>query len=251
MNMWWRFVAKRLWPFPPERNTTGLSFEELRARYRKWELAALIPFFGFAAALTVLWFCVLVVVNDFVISNLPANRFVMAPLRMIWFVPALLVGILSSEVPLKITYRTLLGSERFAEYTTYINLHWEVDALRANRHLLLVLGVPLVIFLILAMNWYTVFADNEIIVKRFWSVTPDRYQYAQVQAIGAVSQVRAPNGNVVPRQHFVIKFNDGRVWSTDWSPQGGSDRDLDQAVIEFVSHRSKLKIQKVEFDDEL
>jgi hypothetical protein len=57
-----------------------------------------------------------------------------------------------------------------------------------------------------------------------------------VQAVEDRSTFRAPNGNLIVRRHFAVRFDDGTEWTTRdalRSPAGS-----DEAAIRYVAERA-------------
>ena len=106
------------------------------------------------------------------------------------------------------------------------------------------MSVVTLMMLVMLSNWYTLFTSDEVIVKRLFAVSKDKLKYSDVSHIVTAPSLTAPNGNVVNRREYVIRFASGTSWTTNLAP---TDLTLDQKlhIAQFVSRRSGVPITEV------
>ncbi|MGC3968431.1 MAG: hypothetical protein QM775_13955 [Pirellulales bacterium] len=230
--------------FVPYRPNPGqvsrLSLEELAKQYRKWELAALFPFFIFATLSTLLWWLLLRNLGGLVLSGLPESKFLLATPDAAWFLPAIFLGIVTAALPMHLLYSRLLG-ERYAEYNHYTNLRTGFDGFRIFRWMAIILVPLCLLAALIGLDWYTRVLDDRLIDNSPLSIGETEHRYADIAEIRAVATFRAPNGNIVQKPYFQVVFNDGFTWSTR-NILNSWNADENREMIEFISRQADKPI---------
>jgi hypothetical protein len=109
-------------------------------------------------------------------------------------VPALFLGIFTSTPLLSLLARLVMGRRRFLEY-----LFWDegrigtpkVDAMIGMvSGLALLVGVLSAAFVLVVLNWYARFTEEEIAIKRFIWFGEEAHPYSTVEQIVLTSHRR-------------------------------------------------------------
>lgn len=172
----------------------------------------------------------------------PSSEYVTIPSVLI----ASFVAIASPFLVLKLL---LLG--KFKEYFNYQS--WE-SGLNAGKIFLLIGSTITIFFLsviILGANCYTLIQKDEIKIDRFYSISTKNYSYNDIEAIYKVKKYRAPNGNILEKPYYMVKFSDGYIWTprdyvVEWEPQ-----DKEAEIFNYISTTSKKEIQEIELRENL
>ena len=232
-------LLRRIIPARPRQHLSGLSSEELKARYRKWEVLSGIAYLPFAALLALPWFLGLRLVADRI---RPASPGLIAPDPSFWALPAMFLGMVTAAAPLTSLLRLLLG-RRYAEYEEYGRRKWGVEGTAAFLLIVSVVIVGCAVAVAFGLMTYTRFDTDGIVIQHCCSFRESRYAYAAVTAIKSVSHVRARNSNIVSKPHYVIEFADGRVWSTAMLRGLRDPRPSDRTLIDLAAMRSGRALQ--------
>ena len=223
----------------------GYSLDQLRKKYRRWELLALPVIFVIAPATGFVWWTILKSVGAVRFSLLGEGTFRLVPGGAVYAFPAMALAIASTFRPGDLLYRWVLGS-RYAEFMTYQKLKYGFDSDRFEKVFWIIAAGFSTIFMALALDWYVTFGANEMIINRFWSLTAERYSYSDVRAIHTSSQVEAPNGSIRPKWAFLLEFENGARWSSVSEPADAGPEEL-QPIASFVSDRAGIRIDAVPF----
>jgi hypothetical protein len=167
---------------------------------------------------------------------------------IICILPAFLVGTLASYPFAMGIFRLFFGPRLLREW-----LFWDegrigsrnVDGLLGAASMLsLFCSVLCTLFVLLVMNWYARFADDEIGIKRFFAVSEEVYPYGDIEQIVVSSHRRGDNG-IERGEDLGIRFRDGRIWDTDGTfhmPSGVGERDR---LLEFLQWKTGKPIVRV------
>lgn len=237
-------LARLLPARPPKAEVAALTLDELRARYRSWELglglgglAAAVPI-GLAAWLALrglsAWHARLLGPADVLWVAEPYY----------WSVPAILLGIAWTLPVTDLVARRLLGA-RYGEYQAYAEAKTGIDQARLARWLLGGTTALCAAFVLLGLDWSVRADAGGLALDRYLSVGVERHAWAEVRSVRTAPALIAPNGNRVRRREWVVRFADGRTWSTSnllASPPEAEKRRL----IELVVARSGAPVEEVE-----
>lgn len=242
------YLLARLFPFKPSHKVTPTVFLELRKKYTKWELACVLPFL-------LTWFLgayFLLVAFNWVARHLAhgssETRWLMLPDKYFFALPAASLGLLVAVVVIDFVFRFLLGADRYAEFYLYGELQSGFDARRVRNFLFAIIGIPSILVTFLAINCYAKFTDDKMTINAFWGVGESIHAYTNITRIESISsRSKAPNGNIVERQHYLIHFNDGYVWSTNnilysFDEDTNVNSAKEKEVLEFIANKSGKQI---------
>lgn len=205
-------LCRRLFLLRPlDPSEIPLSDEERRI-YRRWEVGALRLIFLFAPALGYLWFHALKWGAGRFPQETPETLFLLRPDSLIWSSPAMLLGLLSSVVPITALYLALLGRRRCHRFNRFCSERVGFDGYRVLALLLFVYVVGTLVFFSVAVRSFTRFTGFGVEIAQV--IPPGRtfHEYGRVRSIEHRASFRAPIGNTVCRPHYVIAFDDGSAW---------------------------------------
>jgi hypothetical protein len=241
-------LLRTLCPFTPPLRAREYSWEKLEKQYRKWEVFSIVPLFGFTAALATVWYTIIRFFVEMSITDTGKYHHLLLPDGAFWALPALFLGMVSSVLPTTLLYKLLLR-DRYEEYILCGNLRVGFDAWRVFRGLALVISLGCAALIVLGLDWYVRFTEEEIVINRLLRFDELRYPYSRVQRIRAASHFKAPVGTVREVTYFAIDFEDGERWTTRDGPQDLS-RHVGEKIIQFVAERSGKGIEKVRLIDD-
>jgi hypothetical protein len=196
-------------------------------------------------ALGILWALVFDWLGERHAETFPPGEFVFKPAVYwaIFGVPAIFLGIFSSVAIVEPLTRILLG-HRYTEYCHWEQarrgLHGQAGVQRFGKRFVLFawfLGGILVLWVLLAMNWYVRLTENEIAVKPLFGIKEQVYPYNRVQQVVLTSHTRVKN-EAIPKEGLHLRFDDGQTWSTGQSfrvPDAPEER---KRLLEFLSRKT-------------
>lgn len=114
------------------------------------------------------------------------------------------------------------------------------------------IGLVAGLYIFLNLNWYVLISEDSLTINRFFAMSEERRLYSDVTAIQTAPKLISPNGKLVDRREFVVRFNDGAVLSSNFFPEQ-FDEKKELEISDFISAQSGLPIQEIEVfqNDEL
>jgi hypothetical protein len=164
-----------------------------------------------------------------------------------WMLPSMFIGLCAS-VPLYFWLLEKRTGMRIQELLIFERIVQGFSGWGLTKILLGLVMTGSLLFVVLGLNTYTRFDQDHIAFSELLEWRERRYSYREVEGIYAVSNVRTKAGRVIDAFHYVLVLTDGRTWSTrredrESNPVG------DKRLIEFVSMKSGVFIQYVDFYD--
>jgi hypothetical protein len=162
---------------------------------------------------------------------------------VICVLPAIFLGIFTTLPVLALLARLVLGRRRFREY-----LFWDEGRLASGgtpaegvismlAHLAVFSGVLSAGFVVLVMNWYARFTEEEIAIKRLLAVREEAHLYGSV--VQVVLTTHAKQGrDILEREDVHLRFADGKTWDTDatfFLPRDATER---QRFLDFLQAKT-------------
>lgn len=168
--------------------------------------------------------------------------FSVAPDAAYWALPSIFLGIITSAVPLTAMYKLLLR-DRYGEYDHYCSTRVGFSTNRVGAVLATLVIVGAGAFLLFGVRSRVDFLGDSISIRRFGH-EQTVYPYSSIRSIYSASHVRAPNGKIVHRPHYIIVFDGGDRWSTR---DGLRDPKLhtDSVLVRYVATRSNRPVEQV------
>jgi hypothetical protein len=233
-------IIRWLFPAPAAAFAQEPMNDGERLVHRRWEDAECLALLLLAALLSYAWHQGMMWAASVFQREAHGTRFLVQPSPLYWVIPALLLGLITSAIPLDELYRILLR-DRYRRYRRYCIERVGFAPRRLLVCLVIIaLGVAAVFFLA-GVTTYSRFTDAGVEIHRPLSFRNPFYEYARVKAIEHQATFRAPIGNTVKRPHYVILFDDGTLWS---SREGLREPvpEVDDQIARLVSQRSKRPI---------
>lgn len=236
-------ILRRLFPLPPGYVESGKSLEELKPVYRRWELYSLPLLFGFVPPLTAAWWWLLYWIGIWNSQRFSGAVYHLWPMGLTWGVPAILLAILTTSVPMPRFYRWRLR-ERYPEFERYLNLRCGYRQDSAAVPVYAFFMTIVMVSVVLILHSRVILTNDEIIQYPFFSLSSVSHKYGDIVDIRTAPQRRAPNGRLRDNDDYQTEFADGSVWSTYLNPADLTTAEKRQ-MMEFVSKQSGKPIRLV------
>jgi hypothetical protein len=214
--------------------------DEERRVYVRWEVGEIVPFFILAPLLGFAWYFALKGAAGQFQHVAPGTRFLVRPTSIYWAIPAIFLGIISPAVPIEWLYRCLLR-ERYRRFERDCNERMGFDGRRAFAWLAAFVAIGSSVGFVAGVTSFARFDEAGIEIGRPLSFRSKFYTYKSVTLIEHRATVRAPNGNIVQRPHFVIDFDDGTSWSCEQLLRD-PEPELDARIAQLVAQKSGRRI---------
>jgi hypothetical protein len=210
-------AMKALARFFPDRAppvATAASLEELQARYGKWDAIVFLVAAAACAPLGWLLWLALRGLAAAIAALLPPAEFLWVVGPPYWGLPAALLAFGLLFPVASWVERRLLG-ERLAEYRVYQRLKTRMDVARVGRLFGTVLALAAAVAILLGLDCSVQLRADELVINRYLGLGEVRHPMHEVVAIRTAPALVAPNGNLVARREYVVRFADGTSWSTN------------------------------------
>jgi hypothetical protein len=231
-------------PRRPPGERSDLEAAALRRGRRDIDRATALPSLFFVALAVVGVTALLLLFANLRDRLMPAHLFLIHPLSnrlpvLVWVLPGLLTGVV---IGTRVTewYRVARFGRQAAEnYREASRLAYRWDMERAVRWA--TAGVVLVCagYIVLAMDWYTRFEEERVVLDPFWGLGETAYGYDRVTHLVHTTHVHTREGDVVRPQVSVV-FADGERWTLD------DDDDYDaRPLFAFLQQKTGRTVQFV------
>ncbi len=237
-------LFRRLLPARPDPSDGPPLTAEERRIYHRWEMGALVPFFLFATSIGAAWYFVLKGAADFCWRTPPGTRFLVRLPDLSWGLPAIVLGIVSAAIPMHWLYAALLG-DRYPRYERACNERVGFDGWRVFVWMAGFAVAGSGAFFWADVVTFARFDDQGVEIGHPLAVPSHFYPYARVRAIEHRASFVAPNGNVIPRDYYVIRFDDDATWSTGSLFHDDTGQRDDGAIARLVADRTRLPIVEI------
>ena len=225
-------VMRRLKWFRHEPDSSK-TFPQLNHEYAKWELLALPVVMVSVTAITAIIWWMLTIIYQGQIQRLEPSVYVIELPPIVWTLPALFFALFLSALPLHFLFLRLLGKHRYAEYVEYGNQKFQINAWKLFKYLGNLLLPLCLLATMMALDCYTRIGEREIVVNRFFGIGDTVYAFEQVESITRVQSLSAPEGDMMRRGYYVVRFNGGDSYDfyRSWNATGiERQRDIAQYV---------------------
>jgi hypothetical protein len=227
-------LLRWLFPWQGDPKFAGHSPDDLRRRYRKWDLASRAAFLLLAPL------CTYVLHEAFVAytQNRPREPSVyeLRPGTIFWYVPAVFLGCVVAGFAVRLVYRALLRG-RSGEYRYYLNVNAGINASRLYPAVGLLVGAPSLALAYFASQSTLRMTEHDLVIRRIWSLAEERHAYTDITALKEIHERRKD------RRIFVIRFADAEDWTTKIEVIFPGD-----AEKAYLSRRSGRVIETLEAD---
>jgi hypothetical protein len=225
------------------------SLEELNLRFRyvQWGVGLALLVTGATVAWVVHRF--LVTLNQsFAVQEGPAS-FVLLPSAAIWwFLPGF--GALAVCWDLVLFMWSLLGDRRtIDQYVLWTHLRSGFNSTKILRWMALIIALPIGVATLLATPMHSTLHDNEIHIREYASLTSLRYRYSDARRLAVVSGIRDRDLKFSARAEVLLKFADGRRWSS--ADNRDFEKTVDENVVNFLATKTGLPVEHAEVEGDL
>lgn len=247
-------LFSRLFPAPPLESVTSASLEELQARYKSRDRWGNWLGFALFVGLAIVYFVLLDRAAVWHYRDFHGAAYLVRPVSFLLGVLAAFMSLASTMFVGLLVMRLALGAEEYALYLAY-GCHKTYppapyDVAKVAQLFVWLIFLPLLVVSILLIDTYTAFTENAIIESPFWSL--GRRVEHPYSAVRGVYEVRSHHARfedaVAPYQ--IIAFADGEQWTSEHG-SGGKKLEYQREIIQFVAEKSKQRIQRVEFPEDV
>ncbi|HSM92951.1 MAG TPA: hypothetical protein VLT47_08670 [Anaeromyxobacteraceae bacterium] len=231
----------RLFP-PKDVPETVRSLEELEARYRRWELGL---GFGPLLAAVPLGFALWAALRALAAAHarlLPDAEVRWETGAYYWAIPAIFLALVLAGNLSTFAARLLLR-DRYPEYLAYQQFKHGMDLLRVGRWLTTGVALACAVFVFMGLDWSVRLEQDALVVNGYLSVGDERHPLAGIRAIRTAPVLVAPNGNLVSRREWVVRFADDRTWTTNNSLAEASEAEK-RRLVTLLAERSGVRIEE-------
>jgi len=237
-------LLRRLSPLPEGYETDGPSLDELRPRYSKWHLSNIALMFAGIAWASVTWWYLFSQIAAWNDARYEPAVFHLHDTGLMLAAPAFLLGIVTAGLLLAFVYRGLLG-EHYPDYVRFENLLYGFDGKRIRRPMLVgTFGLSVLLFAA-ALSWHVAFQNDRVNFHSWCGMGDASKLYSQIKEIRSAPQLKAPSGRLVDRREYIVEFDDGSTWSTNFEP-ARLDPQTKQQLVTFVAGRAKKRVRELQ-----
>ena len=222
----------------------GRSKADLKKEFHRWFQYPPFVFLAFMVPSTFLSWKLLLLIAGLMPLEIPEEGYALVPPREYWILPAMMfvapapAGLLTKRV-----FKLLL-KDRYPDFARYVDLESGIDDSALEKPVIATLGVLAALAIWLSAHWYVYFTPDEIVVNRLFRLREERFAYAEVSEIQTAPAFVSSLGKRVHRREYVVRFRNGRSWSTD-STLAADQPALVLAIVRYVSERSRVPIEEL------
>lgn len=224
-----------------------LSFAQLTQTYGKWDILIGVPFFGFIAISTYLFFHGFNALARTMTPNVSSDTIYLTATPVFWLIPAFFLGIVAAALPSMLFLKLVLGN-RYHEFECYSDMKAGFNTNRAFAFFGVIIVGLCAIGIYAGLHFYWRFDKDGFVISPFTELKEYRYGYSDIRELRHVAKVRAPNGDIKHKPYYEIITHDGECWSSRWAPN--DDAKLINRLFETVRQRSRLPIKRYDFAPE-
>jgi len=237
-------LLSKLYP-PATPAPTGMSEDELTAKYRKWTYMMAVVMLIVVPPLTLLFWVTFKTLADWCAAALPPADMTFAPIFPVyWGIPAIFLAISCAGFAAMAFVQWRLG-DRYGEFLAFWSLSSKMDPIKANKLVLGLCAGLCIILVALGVRPYVQLRDNVLVVQGFLPLTERHLPLAQIQSIRTSARFIGPNGKMVLRREYIITFSHDHRWTTD-SLASDPDEATKRALMVELSRRSGVPIEEVD-----
>lgn len=239
-------LFRKFAPPPTEGFKSNKSIDELRAKYKKIDITQLLILFPATFVLAFVIYHLLAAAQNLYFS-LYSDVQILVSMSLGFILVAGFAGMTAAAFLMTYFTKRKLGDD-WPEYNEYNNMKYGFNTERIGRITFQVIGALTFILFMAIFDDYCMFRANDIIVNEFTSFGNKTYSYSDVSEIRDVLKSKAPNGNIVEEEHYVIEFNDGLKWNSRYNGFGNFEKNSE--IINLVQEKTGKEIVALEFDRE-
>jgi hypothetical protein len=219
------------------------TLSDLEPKYKKWEQRLnFVYLLCWIPTTTAIWLT-LKSLSDWHAQLLPAAQFKITTGSIFWLIPSFFLALAISVIPASWIAKKWLGPF-FHEYEIYYRLKHAFDVERVNRLAYWFVGCSSGVAIFLGLNWYILVNANSLVVNPIFSTTEREHLFTDIESIQTAPRLIAPNGNVVSRREFLIRFRGGHDWTTMNLPTNLRLKEK-RNVVQFISKSSGIHVDEI------
>ena len=232
-------IFRRLYPVPPlAENEAPLTPEERRL-YAGWTAAFTGLLFLIIPAMSLGWYLSLSNAADYCYPDPPGTVRLIKGSRLVWAIPSLPLGIVTSAWPLEWFVRLFLG-DRARRLKRLGDETCGYDGNRVLRRLIVVFLVGSALYFAFAIRMFVRFDAGGMELGRPFRLATHYYPDASIRGVEHRATVRNLFGEVVPRAHYSVIFDDGSDWEVDAIYDFGAGRE--EGMAAYIAARAGRSI---------
>jgi hypothetical protein len=235
------YIFPKILKLPEGYHTAGQSKEDLEFEFGSEFKKAEAKGYGLGVVLAALW-CggIWLWMSRVMATPAPAGTtFFSQPNSTTWYLP-MFFGAMGC-----VAVGAVWLTERFAGPDA--ELYERLQNLKSNFRikplfttLLGIFSVFCAFMLALVADCRTVATAKGMTLNPFFSLGATERSWSDVERLIYAKSVKAPNGNIVPKNLWQIRFKGGDVWSSDHAPGEHADSEYSQ-LMALASKQSKVK----------
>lgn len=221
-----------------------LNFQQF-PEFSKVYFCSLLIFIGAIVSLTLLFFKIFTIANEFYSINNDVF-FEIKPDNDFWILVSILLGLGFGFILLNLILRLWL-KDSLGKFWVYYNKKYGF-----NAFLLVKLLTVTFIFVGLVLAYqgkksYLRFEADKITIRKIFSTTEKEFKYSDIHALSFFHKSQAMNGDIVDKPHYKITFKDKFSWST--IEEMRQAKDSDKVIFDFISEKTNIEISTIEVDE--
>jgi len=237
-------VFKKLNPTDISTFQTDKTVKQLRKKYLKYDLFSLGFFWLLTIILTFIYYFLFVWLSDFRLSLLKEIVIVVKPFIAAWFLCAFFTAMLTASIITIYISKWKLKTD-WDEYSAYGYMKSGYNP-KVGSIVMRTFAIINAILIIGFLDWFTAFRQDDIKVNSLFGLGNKTYQYTDIADIRDIDKLKAPNGNIVEDDHYIIVFKDGSKWNS--RNNGFGDYTRDTRIIKLIEQKTGRQLNKIEFD---
>ena len=220
--------------------TSNRSLDDLAKEFSKWNNFGVICFMLLSIATGYLWWVFFSKIGQLYATRFKDAIICVSTTGVAWALPSMTAGMVSGNLLADKLLKFMLKG-RVSEFVVYQNMKNKINTEKLEVPMLTFLAVVTFVMFLMGLNWYTLFTSDEMVIRGPLSVSGNIFAYSDVSSIETAPFLLAPNGNSVRRREYLVKFFNGRHWTTNNEPTDLSEKQKTE-IARLVSEKSGVPI---------
>lgn len=223
-----------------------LDFTELNSEFRSFHLKLLFGFFLLIPTIIFILTYLLTQLSNIGFSLGHQAEFIIRPNMGTWLVISMIFSFAISFVIL-ILIVNKSKKDKAQNYWRYYNLKY--GGFNASG-LLKYLSIFIILFAtaltISQLNSYVKFTSDTIVINETSDFKERTYELSDISEVTHYQKTIAPNGKIVDKPHYGIRFVDGYIWRTNDDLRTPNIND--QKIFNWLLERTNSELKRVKID---
>lgn len=238
-------ILKHQFSFKVKQDNYLISTEELKIKFIRKDILLIFLFLILLPTFTIILTSFFNWLSELKFSNDTETIYIIKPDIGSWLVISMIASLGYSVLVIFKTVKIIFKSDE-ADYWIYYNRKYGFKAAQFIKYLSIIAVIFSTALASLNLHHYVKFKENEIEINKLDSFIENRYDLSQVTQIIHFQKTVAPNGNIVDKPHYAIRFNNNFVWRTTDNLR--TPHKNDDKIIEFLISKISLKLIKKDID---